>query len=229
MRLGLVSPFLDKALGPCTLLGRQCQNSCPTSSSVSAIFLSASSIYSFSMGPFRFDGLCFHFSCCRALGKNPYWSICPLSYDQYRHGGSSKKQKCGGYQFWEHIAVCFVELVKASVCFTHHAVVVLMPTGYRYYRVFMYYYSRSLANARFLMVNSSWSKNHVDSLLRYNDTLVQALQFVPPFCFFFLSTRPHGDHPTQSQIVYPPCDTREMAKFSLNDRERVILSVAQFR
>lgn len=30
-------------------------------------------------------------------------------------------------------------------------------------------------------------------------------------------------------IVYPPCDTREMAKFSLQDRERIILSVAQFR
>ena len=32
-----------------------------------------------------------------------------------------------------------------------------------------------------------------------------------------------------AKIVYPPCDTREMVKFSLTNRERIILSVAQFR
>jgi alpha-1,2-mannosyltransferase len=34
---------------------------------------------------------------------------------------------------------------------------------------------------------------------------------------------------TSARIVYPPCDTREMSEFSLDNRERVILSVAQFR
>jgi len=93
----------------------------------------------------------------------------------------------------------------------------------------MYYYSRSLANARFLMVNSSWTKNHIDSLLHYKDTLVQALHFLPPLIFFSLSTNLHPNQLDEARIVYPPCDTREMAKLALQGREHVILSIAQFR
>ncbi|EEB98409.1 hypothetical protein MPER_02085, partial [Moniliophthora perniciosa FA553] len=34
---------------------------------------------------------------------------------------------------------------------------------------------------------------------------------------------------SNSRIVYPPCDTREMATIPLEGRERTIISVAQFR
>ena len=93
----------------------------------------------------------------------------------------------------------------------------------------MYYYSRSLAGARFLMVNSSWTKNHIDSLLHHKDTFVQALHFLPSLIFVSLSPNLHPSQLDEARIVYPPCDTREMVKLALQGRERVILSVAQFR
>ncbi|TFY57112.1 hypothetical protein EVJ58_g7226 [Rhodofomes roseus] len=81
--------------------------------------------------------------------------------------------------------------------------------------------------ASFLMVNSSWTKNHVDSILQYTDPLLDALHLCTPLVFLRL-LRP-SQTPKSARIVYPPCDTREMAKFPLEGRERVILSVAQFR
>jgi hypothetical protein len=97
-----------------------------------------------------------------------------------------------------------------------------------YYRVFMYHYSLSLQIASFLMVNSTWTKNHVDAILRHHDSLLDFLYLTTPLLasrFLFLP----NNAPSQSRMVYPPCDTREMVKFSLMPRERVILSVAQFR
>ncbi|KAH9831328.1 mannosyltransferase [Rhodofomes roseus] len=96
-----------------------------------------------------------------------------------------------------------------------------------YYRLFMYYYANSLRQASFLMVNSSWTKNHVDSILQYTDPLLDALHLCTPLVFLRL-LRP-SQTPKSARIVCPPCDTREMAKFPLEGRERVILSVAQFR
>jgi len=99
-----------------------------------------------------------------------------------------------------------------------------------YYRLFMYLYAYSLRQASFLMVNSSWTKNHVDSILQHSDPLVEVLFCFTPFVLLRVLNlfRFHGS-PRSARIVYPPCDTREMAKFPLEGRERVILSVAQFR
>ncbi|GLB38552.1 putative ALG11 mannosyltransferase N-terminus [Lyophyllum shimeji] len=94
-----------------------------------------------------------------------------------------------------------------------------------YYRIFMYHYARSLRMASFLMANSSWTKNHVDTILQYSDPLLEALHSLPPLLFW----RPYNAGLTAAQIVYPPCDTREMAQFALEGRERIIMSVAQFR
>ncbi|EMD39617.1 glycosyltransferase family 4 protein [Gelatoporia subvermispora B] len=98
-----------------------------------------------------------------------------------------------------------------------------------YYRLFMYYYAHSLRTARFLMVNSSWTKNHIDSILQYADPLLDALHFLPPLILIKILLSSSGTPPKSAEIVYPPCDTREMEKFPLERRERVILSVAQFR
>ncbi|KAF9523410.1 mannosyltransferase [Crepidotus variabilis] len=96
-----------------------------------------------------------------------------------------------------------------------------------YYRFFMYYYAISLRTANFLMVNSSWTKNHVDSILRHADPLLDFLHLASPLTFFTPSLWRNST--TSCRIVYPPCDTREMAKFALTPRHPVILSVAQFR
>ncbi|KAI0783434.1 mannosyltransferase [Abortiporus biennis] len=100
-----------------------------------------------------------------------------------------------------------------------------------YYRVFMYYYAYSLRQASFLMVNSSWTKNHVDSILNYSDPLLDFLHLSTPLILFKIPGLLRQGHipPRSASIVYPPCDTRELVKFPLEGRERIILSVAQFR
>jgi alpha-1,2-mannosyltransferase len=91
----------------------------------------------------------------------------------------------------------------------------------------MYYYALSVRSASFIMVNSSWTKGHIDAILQYSDPFLDAIHLLPPFCLIHLFTKSGGL--TTSRTVYPPCDTREMAKFPLEDRDLVILSVAQFR
>ena len=85
----------------------------------------------------------------------------------------------------------------------------------------MHAYAQSLRRARFLMVNSSWTKNHVDAILAHHDPLLDALYLLSPLALldFISPTAP----PKTSRIVYPPCDTREMVKFPLGRRERVIV------
>ncbi|KAI0047804.1 glycosyltransferase family 4 protein [Auriscalpium vulgare] len=105
-----------------------------------------------------------------------------------------------------------------------------------YYRIFMYHYSLALRRAAFLMVNSSWTKNHVDSILKHSDPVLDVIHFplVLAEKFIFASRRNHSDAPApvkleEAAIVYPPCDTREMSKSALEGRERLVISIAQFR
>ncbi|TDL23335.1 UDP-Glycosyltransferase/glycogen phosphorylase [Rickenella mellea] len=95
-----------------------------------------------------------------------------------------------------------------------------------YYRIFMYYYCQSLKEASFIMVNSSWTKAHVDAILKHTDSFLDYLHRLIPFK---LPGSTGHKSSIETQIVYPPCETREMAQFPLENRERVILSVAQFR
>ncbi|KAG6829127.1 hypothetical protein H0H92_005601 [Tricholoma furcatifolium] len=83
----------------------------------------------------------------------------------------------------------------------------------------------SLRVARFLMVNSTWTKNHVDAIIQHSDPLLDAISALPPLVFL----PSYNAKLAQSEIVYPPCDTREMIKFPLENREKIIMSVAQFR
>ncbi|KAF9220277.1 glycosyltransferase family 4 protein [Gyrodon lividus] len=118
-----------------------------------------------------------------------------------------------------------------------------------YYRLMMYYYALSLSHARFLMVNSSWTHGHIASIISHEHfgPAIQWAHRVTPLFFMKLILSntavwsiTHGvDGPDSAtsvkaglvkpEIVYPPCDTREIAQFSLQGRERVLLSVAQFR
>ncbi|KAI6027795.1 glycosyltransferase family 4 protein [Pisolithus microcarpus 441] len=100
-----------------------------------------------------------------------------------------------------------------------------------YYRLMMYYYALSLSHARFLMVNSSWTRNHIASILsheHFGPTMPRALRTM--LCMNdYLAGGSQAIQNVEPAIVYPPCDMREMVKFRLDDRERIILSVAQFR
>ena len=95
----------------------------------------------------------------------------------------------------------------------------------RYYRIFMFFYAFSLRKASFLMVNSSWTKAHIDSILYHDNGLLNVLSYLPPLVFL----RPSLAALKPAEIVYPPCDTRELAKLPLEGRGRMIVSLAQFR
>lgn len=91
----------------------------------------------------------------------------------------------------------------------------------------MHYYVLSLRTASFIMVNSSWTKGHIDSILQHSDILMNAIHLLPPLLAIKFFTSDHA--PATARIVYPPCDTREMSSFALVPRSHTILSVAQFR
>ncbi|KAF9280632.1 asparagine-linked glycosylation protein [Mortierella alpina] len=69
-----------------------------------------------------------------------------------------------------------------------------------YYRCFAVLYAVVGAFAHIVMTNSSWTKAHIDSLWKIKST-----------------------------VVYPPCDTEAFKDFPLQGRERIVVSVAQFR
>jgi alpha-1,2-mannosyltransferase len=103
----------------------------------------------------------------------------------------------------------------------------------------MYHYSLALSRPSFIMANSSWTKNHVDAILSHSDPIMNAMHFFSPLfalrlfaTMFKSSQQPYtvsGSKKRDAKIVYPPCDTREMSQFPLDERERIILSIAQFR
>ncbi|CAE6443376.1 unnamed protein product [Rhizoctonia solani] len=78
-----------------------------------------------------------------------------------------------------------------------------------YYNIFALAYSASLSLAQPIMVNSSWTKSHVEYLLNNSPVLSESRKSLT--------------------IVYPPCDTQTMASFSLEGRKKIIMSLAQFR
>jgi alpha-1,2-mannosyltransferase len=89
----------------------------------------------------------------------------------------------------------------------------------------MVFYSFSLRKASFLMVNSSWTKAHIDSILFHDNGFLNILTYLPPLIFL----RPSLATLKPAEIAYPPCDTRELAELPLGGRGRIIVSLAQFR
>ena len=72
-----------------------------------------------------------------------------------------------------------------------------------YYRLFALAYGRCGGFADLIMVNSSWTRNHINSIWRL----------------------PHRTH-----LIFPPCDTTAFQSLRLNEKDRfTIISVAQFR
>ncbi|KAN0139176.1 mannosyltransferase [Lactarius tabidus] len=108
-----------------------------------------------------------------------------------------------------------------------------------YYRLVMYYYALALRRSSFLMVNSSWTKNHVDAILAHSDPHLDLIHLpLTSACSLALSavrtlahsspSRVHAT-PKRALIVYPPCDTLALSHFPLDERPSLLLSLAQFR
>lgn len=72
-----------------------------------------------------------------------------------------------------------------------------------YYRLFALTYALSGRFSDLIMVNSSWTRNHINSIWRL----------------------PHRTH-----LIFPPCDTTAFQSLDLSQKDRfTVLSVAQFR
>ncbi|KAL8280917.1 hypothetical protein RQP46_006596 [Phenoliferia psychrophenolica] len=78
-----------------------------------------------------------------------------------------------------------------------------------YYLIFAELYSLCLRQADVLMVNSTWTRRHINRLLQEREG--------------------EGGRFKVARTVYPPCDTLALAKLPLEQRERIVLSLAQFR
>lgn len=111
---------------------------------------------------------------------------------------------------------------------------------HRYYNVFAELYLLSLRRADVLMVNSSWTKAHIDRLVRpfgYRDDAPDEEE-AQDVVSDQLRDRKASTTTIEAKrtprfkvatIVYPPCDTVAFSALSLESRQRIILSVAQFR
>lgn len=71
-----------------------------------------------------------------------------------------------------------------------------------YYQIFAWLYGLVGSCAEVILVNSTWTKNHIVHLWR---------------------------RPDETHVVYPPCDTFTLEQLKLQPRKKEILSVAQFR
>lgn len=68
---------------------------------------------------------------------------------------------------------------------------------------------------------------HVSSVLRCSGELLDTIHLLLPFVLKVLSRR--SKCLKEAQTVYPPCNTWRVATMLLKGRDRVILSIAQFR
>ena len=71
-----------------------------------------------------------------------------------------------------------------------------------YYKLFAAMYSFAGARSELVMVNSTWTKNHILDLWKI---------------------------PKVTHRLYPPCNTSELKTIPLGTREKYIISIGQFR
>jgi alpha-1,2-mannosyltransferase len=103
----------------------------------------------------------------------------------------------------------------------------------------MYHYALTLRRSSFLMVNSSWTKAHIDAILAHADPVLDLIHFpvisigsvVLSLSHALAHSLPRYTHvtPKRATIVYPPCDTHALSQLPLDRRPSLLLSLAQFR
>ncbi|KAM0748153.1 UDP-Glycosyltransferase/glycogen phosphorylase [Meredithblackwellia eburnea MCA 4105] len=115
-----------------------------------------------------------------------------------------------------------------------------------YYIIFAKVYSFCLRRADVLMVNSTWTRQHIDTLLGYTAEVDPCPLQMPSSSPSSERLKKRAAKPSstsdKSQVVptpcpthkrprtvYPPCDTASLAALPLEGRENMILSLAQFR
>ena len=103
-----------------------------------------------------------------------------------------------------------------------------------YYRSFAWLYGWAGGYAQRVMVNSTWTKDHVNAYVARHLHELDTLHWTTPILshhFLYLNKSWHRlwKVPDRTEIVYPPCDTKSLEKLPLEGRKKVMVSVAQFR
>jgi glycosyltransferase involved in cell wall biosynthesis len=111
---------------------------------------------------------------------------------------------------------------------------VMTNTKVAYYRFFAWLYSLMGGLTDSVMVNSTWTKNHIDSLWQLplpRRSESDTGEYRPVnglLSSLFRAFGASGQRPA-ARTVFPPCNTALLASLRLGHRERVVVSVAQFR
>ncbi|KAI8893214.1 glycosyltransferase [Globomyces pollinis-pini] len=79
---------------------------------------------------------------------------------------------------------------------------VLSKLKVHYYKLFSFIYGKVGSYGDVVLVNSKWTQGHINDIWKI---------------------------PSKTSILYPPCDTDKLLSFPIENRKRIILSVAQFR
>ncbi|KAI8812706.1 hypothetical protein BJ742DRAFT_549976 [Cladochytrium replicatum] len=81
-----------------------------------------------------------------------------------------------------------------------------------YYRIFAVLYGFAGSFADVVMVNSTWTLNHINEI------------------WYGIAPKPAtSNRRSKADLVYPPCDCSSLIQFSIEQRENIILSVGQYR
>jgi len=115
--------------------------------------------------------------------------------------------KIGCYVHYPTISTDMLEAVKRrETSFNNNSVISQSPFFSNlklfYYKLFAWLYGVMGSYADVVMVNSTWTKGHIDSIWGVR---------------------------SKSFKVFPPCDTQAFQGFPLESRQKIIVSVGQFR
>jgi len=102
-----------------------------------------------------------------------------------------------------------------------------------YYHIFTALYSLSLLFSEHTMTNSSWTQAHIQSLMQGAKSSVGAsILLLDEASDIARESRGESapEDRARCEVVYPPCDTRELSKLgNLSKRKYDLVSLAQFR
>lgn len=99
-----------------------------------------------------------------------------------------------------------------------------------YYSIFTRLYATSLLFAESIMTNSSWTQNHIETLLTSaKRSILAAVLLLDEKTEQKKAERGDKVSKRECKVVYPPCDAESLTKSRLEKRGRGMVSLAQFR
>lgn len=100
----------------------------------------------------------------------------------------------------------------------------------RYYKIYQNLYATSLLFAESIMTNSTWTQNHVLSLLALaKRSLLASVLLMDETTDQKAAARGDKVQKKECKVLYPPCDVQSLVGSGLGKRGRGLVSLSQFR